>query len=176
MTEDYLVHNIIFNSALLENILSDFLSFHDLWSWNRDGTRKREHLFPVWCFFEWLLIVPPPHHSKGSSTEWWELKYPAGGHCQWFTSSGGPSQWRRQRHLTWSATHDVVSREINPWKSFYLLKGSNPWPLAQSAKPVDHRCHFPRSIIDILRFCFSILMVFAYVILKQNSLVILINT
>ena len=30
MTEDYLVHNIIFNSALLENILSDFLSFHDL--------------------------------------------------------------------------------------------------------------------------------------------------
>ena len=27
-------------------------------------------------------------------------------------------QWRRQRHLTWLATHDVVSREINVWKSF----------------------------------------------------------
>jgi len=27
---------------------------------------------------------------------------------------------RRQRHLTWAATHDVVSREINIWKSFDL--------------------------------------------------------
>ena len=28
-------------------------------------------------------------------------------------------------HLTWSATHDVVSRDINPWKGFNLLMGSN---------------------------------------------------
>jgi len=36
-------------------------------------------------------------------------------------------QWRRQRHLTWSSTHDVVSREINLCKSFDLLLGSNQW-------------------------------------------------
>ena len=36
-------------------------------------------------------------------------------------------------YITWSATHDVVSREINLWKSFDLLLGSNPWPLAPSA-------------------------------------------
>jgi len=42
-------------------------------------------------------------------------------------------QWRRQRHLTWSTTYDVVSWEINVWKSFDLLLGSNLWPLAPSA-------------------------------------------
>jgi len=41
-------------------------------------------------------------------------------------------QWRRQRHLTWPTTHDVVSREINLWKSYDLLRGSNPWALAPS--------------------------------------------
>ena len=56
-----------------------------------------------------------------------EPKYTEGGHCQ---SVLRPPifliiQWRRQRHLTWSATHDVVSREINLWKSFDLLRGSN---------------------------------------------------
>jgi len=33
----------------------------------------------------------------------------------------------------WSATHDVVSQEINLWKSFDLLLGSNLAPLAPSA-------------------------------------------
>jgi len=33
----------------------------------------------------------------------------------------------------WSATHDVVSREINIWKSFDLLLESNLWLLAPSA-------------------------------------------
>jgi len=30
-------------------------------------------------------------------------------------------------------SHDVVSREINLWKRFDLLRGSNLWPLAPSA-------------------------------------------
>jgi len=42
-------------------------------------------------------------------------------------------QWRWQRHLMWSATHDVMSREIHLWKSFDLLLGSNLWPLSPSA-------------------------------------------
>ena len=64
-----------------------------------------------------------------------EPKYPEGGHCQSVLRPQGifdapPPlfliiQWRRQRHLTWSATHNVVSREINPQKSFDLLLGSN---------------------------------------------------
>ena len=46
-----------------------------------------------------------PQHFQGSSTERW-------------------SQWIRQRHLTWSNTHDVVSREINLRKGFDFLLGS----------------------------------------------------
>jgi len=61
-------------------------------------------------------------------------KYPGGGHCQSVLRPQGVfnialyfliNEWRRQRHLTWSATHDVVSREINLWKGFDLLLGSN---------------------------------------------------
>ena len=71
-----------------------------------------------------------------------EPKYPEGGRCQ---SVLRPRegfkvsplfliiQGRRQSHLTWSTTHDVVSREINLWKSFDLLQGSNMCPLAPSA-------------------------------------------
>jgi len=54
-----------------------------------------------------------------------ELKCTEGGHCQSVLCPQGVIQWRQQRHLTWSATHDVVSQEINPWKSFDLLLGSN---------------------------------------------------
>ena len=39
-------------------------------------------------------------------------------------------QWKRQRHLTWYATYDIVSREINLWKSLDLLLGSKLWPLS----------------------------------------------
>ncbi|KAK2143368.1 hypothetical protein LSH36_849g00013 [Paralvinella palmiformis] len=42
-------------------------------------------------------------------------------------------KWRRQRQLTCAATQNVVSREINPWKSFDLLRSSNLQPLAPSA-------------------------------------------
>ena len=34
-------------------------------------------------------------------------------------------QWRRQRHLTWSPTHDAVSREINR-ETFRPLAGFEP--------------------------------------------------
>ena len=63
-----------------------------------------------------------------------EPKYPEGGHCQSVLRPRGfltspfilNNSVGRQRHLTWSPpTHDVVSREINPWKSFDLLRGSN---------------------------------------------------
>ena len=49
-----------------------------------------------------------------------------------------PIEWRRQRHLTWSTTHDVVSRKINPCKSFDLLRGSNRRPLAPSQATGAH--------------------------------------
>ena len=42
-------------------------------------------------------------------------------------------QWRRQRHLTSSTTHDIVSREFNSWKSFDLMLESNLQPLTPSA-------------------------------------------
>jgi len=42
-------------------------------------------------------------------------------------------QWRRQHYLTWSATHDMLSWEINLWKGFDLWLGSNLWPMAPSA-------------------------------------------
>ena len=40
-------------------------------------------------------------------------------------------QWRRQPHLTWSSPHDVVSREINPWKSVDLFWDQNCYPWHQ---------------------------------------------
>ena len=59
--------------------------------------------------------------------------YSEGGHCQSVLRPQGFERppffliihWKRQRHLTWSTTHDVVSREFNLWKSFDLLRGSN---------------------------------------------------
>ena len=65
--------------------------------------------------------------------------------------------------LTWeqSATHDVVSREINPSKSFDLLRGSNLWPLAPRARRLTARppeltiCY---SVSICLYYAFSILM------------------
>jgi len=71
-----------------------------------------------------------------------EPKYPEGCHCQSVLRHQGffkcPPlfliiQWRRQRYLAWSATHDIMSRKIYIWKSLDLLLGSNLWPLAQSA-------------------------------------------
>ena len=76
-----------------------------------------------------------------------EPKYPEGGHCQSGLRPQGflTSRFkkiihcRRQRHLTWSATHDVVSQESNLWKSFDLLLESNLWPLAPSAGCLNAR-------------------------------------
>ena len=48
-------------------------------------------------------------------------------------------QWKPQRLLTWSATHDFVSWLINPWKSFDFLMESNLWPLAQSTRYLTAR-------------------------------------
>ena len=90
---------------------------------------------------EWLRNPTPPPLT-GEQYGKMEPKYPEGGHCQSVLRPHGVShipplfliiQWTWQRHLTWSATHDVVSREINLWKSFDLLLGSNLWPLAPSA-------------------------------------------
>jgi len=66
---------------------------------------------------------PPPHHHSQlrSSMERWSRNTPRmHGHCQsvLITSS---IQRRRQRHLTWSPTHDAVSQEINSSKNFDLL-------------------------------------------------------
>jgi len=86
---------------------------------------------------EWLRNLLP-HHSQGSSTERWSRHTLRVVTARVFYVFGGSLtsplfliiQWRQQHHLTWSATHEVVSREINPWKSFNLLLGSNLWPLA----------------------------------------------
>jgi len=71
---------------------------------------------------EWLRSLP--HHSQRSSAERWSrntlmvvtarLFYV----LDCFTSL-----------IIQSTTHDVVNREINLWKSFDLLLGSNVWPL-----------------------------------------------
>ena len=85
---------------------------------------------------------PPSPLLTGEQYGKVEPKYPEGGHYQ---SVLHPQwvfnipilfliiQWRWQCHLTWSLTHDVVSREINLWKSFDLLLGLNLWPLTPSA-------------------------------------------
>jgi len=51
--------------------LIDFLSFHDLWTWNRDSTQKHKHLFPVWYLLWNGCSYFLPHHLQGSSTERW---------------------------------------------------------------------------------------------------------
>jgi len=89
---------------------------------------------------DWLKLSPP-HHSHRSNTERWSqntLKVVTTSMYYVFSGSiASPFiliiQWRRQLHLTWSATHDVVSREINLWKSFHL--GSNLWPLTPHQVP-----------------------------------------
>jgi len=45
---------------------------------------------------------------------------------------------RRHRHLTWSATHDVVSREINPWK-FRPLDGIEPVTVGTNCNVLNHQ-------------------------------------
>jgi len=76
--------------------------------------------------WEWLRNLLP-HHSQESSTERWSRNTLRVVTASVLRPQGifNIFQWRRQRHLTWSATHDVVSREINPWKGFDLLRGSN---------------------------------------------------
>ena len=77
------------------------------------------------CWNGWETSSPP---LTGEQYGKMEPKYPEDGHCQSVLHLQGffnvpfIIQWRRQRHLTWSATHDVVSREINLWKSFDLLQ------------------------------------------------------
>ena len=94
------------------------------------------------CVFVRVVEKPPPPPLTGEQYGKMKPKYPEGGHCQSvLRPQGGFNapplfqiiQWRRQHHLTCSATHDVVSREINPWKSFDLLQGSNLRRLAPSA-------------------------------------------
>ena len=112
---------------------------YNLLLWNRDSTRKCEHLFPIQSLLLSGCSYLFSHHSQGSSTERWS----------WITlrvvtarmfyvlmwSLTSPFiQWRLQRHSTWSTTHDVVSQEINPWKSFDYFMRSNLWPLPQIAK------------------------------------------
>ena len=75
---------------------------------------------------EWLRTSPPP--LTGEQYGKIEPKYPEGGHCQSVLRPQGVLtsplfliiQWRRHRHITWSSTHDVVSREINLSASFHI--------------------------------------------------------
>ena len=79
-------------------------------------------------FYVGVIENPPPHTPlAGEQYGKMEPKYPEGGHCQSVLHHQGVFnvplyfviiQWRRQRHLTWSTTYDVVSREINLWKGF----------------------------------------------------------
>ena len=91
-------------------------------------------LFGTASMLEWLRKLLT-HHSHGEQYGKMEPKYTEGGHCQSVLRPQGVFnipplfliiQWRRQRHLTWSATHDVVSREINIWKKFRPLSGIEP--------------------------------------------------
>jgi len=99
---------------------------------------------------EWLRNHFPP---QGSSTERWSrntlrvLSAIVFYVIREFLTSPfvlNNSVERRQSHLTWSSTHDVVSREINLWKSFDFLRGSNLWPLAPSV------CHSWRNFNNIV--------------------------
>jgi len=76
--------------------------------------------------FEWLRNLLP-HHSQGSSMERWSQSVlrPQGFWTPPFILNNSVE--------TAAPFHDIVSREINLWKSFDLLWGSNPWPLAPSA-------------------------------------------
>jgi len=139
----YVLHHSL---AVCYLLIDSFLSFRDLLSWNRDSTRKCEHLFPVWSF---LLSdyshSPPPqhHHSQGSSRERWSRNTLSVVTARVYLRPQGifyvPPfyliQLRRQYHLTWSATHDIVSRKINLRKSFHLLREWNQWSLDVRANP-----------------------------------------
>ena len=84
---------------------------------------------------EWLRNLLP-HHSQGSSTERWSrnslrvvttrMVYVLRGFLT--------SPFILNNSVETAAPfNDVVSREINPWKSFDRLRGSNLRPLAPSA-------------------------------------------
>ena len=104
-----------------------WIRFFNLWSWKTDSRRKCEHLFRV-PFIEWLFASPLPSVT-GEQYVKMESKYSENGHCAVtarVTSVLRPLtrqflnvppfkliQWRRQRHLTWSSTHDVV-RQSHP--------------------------------------------------------------
>ena len=92
------------------------------------------------CWSDWEK-PPSPTTRKGAVRKdgdelpWgWSLP-------ECFTSSGGLQlpplfliiQRKRQRHLTWTATHDVVSWKNYLWKGFDLLLGPNLWPVTPSA-------------------------------------------
>ena len=74
-----------------------------------------------------VVEKPSPPPLTGVQYGNMQPKYNKGGHCQ---SGLRPPLFliipcRRQRQLTWTATHYVVSREINLWNSFDLLLGSS---------------------------------------------------
>ena len=70
-----------------------------------------------------ICITLTPSQITGEHYYKMEPKFPKGGHCQSIVRPQGVFnvpilqliQWRRQRQLTVSATHDVVSRKISPW-------------------------------------------------------------
>jgi len=95
-------------------------------------------LFSTASMLEWLWYFLP-HHSQGSSTERWSWNTLRVVTARVFYVLGGSltspliiynSVETAAPFITWSATHDVVSREMNLWKSFNLMLGSNLWHLA----------------------------------------------
>ena len=95
-------------------------------------------LFSKASMLEWLRNFLP-HHSQGSSTERWSRNTPRVVTAILFYILRGSlmspfilkeSVETAAPFITGSSTNDVVSREINLWKGFDLLLGSNLWLLA----------------------------------------------
>ena len=103
-------------------------------------------LFSTASILEWLRNHLS-HHSKRTNTERWSRNTLRVVNARVFYVFRGVFnfplylfliQWRRQRHLTWSVTHDVVSRENNLWKSFdHLPAGIEPVSLATKCRVLN---------------------------------------
>ena len=107
-----------------------------------DSTWKYEHLFPVWS----LLLsgcsrFPHITHREQHRIRKMDQKYHEVHHWQsalHHQEIFPPPpfkliQWKWQHHLLWSATHNVGSWEINPWKclTYWWDQTSDPWWLGQ---------------------------------------------
>ena len=131
-------------------------------------------LFSTASMLEWLRNLLPTTHrgavqKDGVEIPWgWSLP-----ECFYILRGQRPPlfliiQSRWQCHLTWSATHDVVSREINLWKSFDLLLGLNLWPLAPTAGALllGHRVILLGIInldIQLMQFGCTVIMVSCFI-------------